>query len=215
MISEYLSKKVIILKSSHPDCKLQNFRVADIYGVEPPELVKLEKETKISWQDLIRLSMKKQDTGLAMSLSEITSTVGLLQKEVKDSEEKEIERASSVVQKWKSFTKSSVKQREDGIRAESIEDTEIVVEDISDEMIAERNSKKIQVENDSSDEDISAVDITATNDDVVVIQQELVEPVHAPPPMTEPLPYDFKIKIETVEVPVVASSPVLYSIHFW
>ena len=37
-------------------------RLADKYGVEPPELVKLEKTTKIGWQDLIKLSMKSEGT---------------------------------------------------------------------------------------------------------------------------------------------------------
>ena len=87
--------------------------MADKYGVEPPELVKLEKSTKIRWQDLIKLSMKRNSSGEALTVAAISSTVGEIQEEVNkaDQEGLSLERSSSVVKKWKSFTRTSLKSR--------------------------------------------------------------------------------------------------------
>lgn len=91
---------------------------ADVYGVEPPQLVKLEKSTKISWDNLIKLSMKKMGSndkdhaGGVLSLSDITSSIGAIQQEVADSEaDGGVTRSSSVVKKWREFARSSVKSR--------------------------------------------------------------------------------------------------------
>ena len=81
--------------------------------MEPPELVKLEKSTKIRWQDLIKLSMKRNSSGEVLSVAAISSAVEEIQEEVNKADEEgvSLERSSSVVKKWKSFTRTSLRSK--------------------------------------------------------------------------------------------------------
>lgn len=78
--------------------------------------MKLEKSTKIGWQDLVALTLKRAKQNgdhRVLSVAEVSSHVKQIQQEVADAEESGVERASSIVNKWREFTRKSVKSRQE------------------------------------------------------------------------------------------------------
>jgi len=133
---------------------LEVSKLADKYGVEPPELVKLEQKTKIAWQDLIKLSMKSEGTKKVMSVSDISDTVNTLHKQATQTnltaedtaramhhmaeDVMTIHRQLSVMKKWKAFALKKAEADKDEVgpsNSETVEVIEITEEDIDDEPI--------------------------------------------------------------------------------
>merc|ERR1719204_1632047 len=64
--------------------------------------------------------MKRNSRGEVLSVAAITTTVGEIQEEVNKADEEglSLERSSSVVKKWKSFTRSSLRSRGEAVSSD-------------------------------------------------------------------------------------------------
>ena len=160
-----------------------------MYGVEPPELVKLEKSTKIAWEDLVALTLKrvkkKGDADRMLSVAEVTNAVKEIQQEVAEAEDLGPERTSSIVRKWREFTRKSVRTRTESDRS------------TLDEEVEEKAgpSQKISIENVILEtEEMTASDFGAYTPELLVEDIDLPEE-------------DFNVTVQQEHVVTVCSQP--------